>query len=329
MQHYIYLKIEILAILLLSILSASCDFQSFSTDESSLTKNYIDTVKCIAIDSNGNIWLGSSSGGVSRYKDKNLTVFDSNNGLISNCINCITVDNEDNVWAGTDNGICKFNGTNWMKYTINDGLVCNEINEIAFDKQNIMWVATDSGVSKFDGINWENFTTSNGLFNNSISSVCIDLKNNKWFGTWGGGVTVLNDTTWYSVTTNDGLSSNYITKLAVSPSGKILYGSDKDGITACVFDSKGKGWFGGKNKGISTIVGNKITTYFTDYYLEQTYITSTQISNVKHSIQTGLSGNSIYDIKIDSKGNIWVGTESGISMFDGTKWTSSFSVNYQ
>jgi len=328
MRHNINLKIEVLTIFFISILITSCNFQSFSTDDSTLLKNYSDTVKSIAIDSKGNIWLGSNSGGISKYKDKTLTVFDTKSGLISNYIKSITLDNKDNVWAGTDKGICRFDGTTWKIYTTSDGLVSNQINEIAIDKQNNIWIATTSGVSKFDGISWSNYTISNGLSNNNVTSVCIDLNNNKWFGTWGGGVSVLNDTTWYSMTTVDGLSSNYITKLAVSPTGKILYGSDKDGMTACAFDSKGKGWLGGVNKGIATINGNVITTYFMDYYLVQTY-TATQINNIKHTINTGLSGNSIYDIKLDSHGNVWVGTESGISMFDGTKWTSSFSVVYK
>ncbi len=329
MLQNIKLKIEVLLVFFISILNTSCDFQSFSTDDSTLTKNYSDTVKCIAFDKKSNIWLGSSSGGISRYNKKKLTVFDERNGFISNTVNSIEVDINDVVWVGTDKGVCKYDGTNWINYTITDGLICNQTNDIAIDNQNNIWIATSSGISKFDGKNWNNYSTSTGLLNNYITCVCIDLNNNKWFGTWGGGVSVLNDTTWYTMTINDGLSSNYIKSLVASPSGKLLYGTDIDGIIACAFDSKGKGWFGGENKGVSTVVGNKITTYFKDYYIEKTTQSNGLLTTATQQGQTGLSGNSIYDIKIDSQGNIWVGTDCGISMFNGSKWTSSFSVEYQ
>lgn len=48
----------------------------------------------------------------------------------------------------------------------------------------------------------------------------------------------------------------------------------------------------------------------------------------------GLAANNINTLKIDSSGNVWVGTDSGVSKFDGSAWTtwntanSSLSSNY-
>ena len=53
---------------------------------------------------------------------------------------------------------------------------------------------------------------------------------------------------------------------------------------------------------------------------DQTYIKYT-------SSNSGLASNNVYAVAIDGAGNKWFGTDSGVSKFDGTNWTTYTSAN--
>ena len=41
----------------------------------------------------------------------------------------------------------------------------------------------------------------------------------------------------------------------------------------------------------------------------------------------GLVANDVATIQVDNQGNIWFGTNGGVSKFDGSKWTTYTSAN--
>ena len=94
---------------------------------------------------------------VSAQTTTSYTVENTNNGLVSNTITCIEIDSKGVIWIGTEKGVSRFDGTNWVTYTkenTNNGLVSDDIYCISFDKQGNTWFGTFKGASKFDGISW-------------------------------------------------------------------------------------------------------------------------------------------------------------------------------
>lgn len=65
----------------------------------------------IALDTSGNIWMGSPGGGLLKFtKDTTLVRFDpTNSPMPSYSANCVRVDIHQNVWVGTDNGLVIYN----------------------------------------------------------------------------------------------------------------------------------------------------------------------------------------------------------------------------
>ena len=147
----------------------------------------------IAVDLQGNEWLGSYGAGVYKFNGYSSIKYDSaNSGLINDYVNVVKLDDHGNRWFGTANGVSKFDGTNWTSYdTLNSGLPGNYINAIAIDKAGNKWFSTYSstkylseGVTKFDDTTWTTYTTFNsGLSDNTVYSIVVDNLNNKWFGT--------------------------------------------------------------------------------------------------------------------------------------------------
>jgi ligand-binding sensor domain-containing protein len=149
----------------------------------------------IAIDGQGNKWIGTGGGGLAKFDGVNWTVYNrSNSELADNWVNAIAIDDSGNKWIGTDGGgLAKFDGVNWRVYNrSNSGLPSNRVLAIAIDGQGNKWIGTwGGGLAKFDGINWTVYNTSNsGLPDNWVWAIAIDGGGNKWIGTDGGGLAV-------------------------------------------------------------------------------------------------------------------------------------------
>jgi ligand-binding sensor domain-containing protein len=74
-----------------------------------LPNNY---VYAIAIDGEGNKWIGTYGGGLAKFDGVNWTVYNtSNSGLPSVFVRAIAIDGQGNKWIGTDlGGLAKFDG---------------------------------------------------------------------------------------------------------------------------------------------------------------------------------------------------------------------------
>ena len=73
---------------------------------SPLPNYYVDA---IAIDSNGNKWIGTHGGGLVKYDGTTWTVYDTTKGLPGNVVDAVAVDRQGNVWVGTDgNGLARY-----------------------------------------------------------------------------------------------------------------------------------------------------------------------------------------------------------------------------
>jgi ligand-binding sensor domain-containing protein len=106
------------------------------------------SVQAIAIDEQGNKWIGTYGGGLAKFDGVNWIVYDtSNSGLPHNWVYSITIDKQGNKWIGTyGGGLVKFDGRNWTVYnTSNSGLSDNRVRIIAIDKQGNKWIGTEGG----------------------------------------------------------------------------------------------------------------------------------------------------------------------------------------
>jgi hypothetical protein len=206
----------------------------------------------IAIDTEGNIWVGTEWGGVSKFDGATWTTYDpSNSGLASYHIYAIATDEEGNIWFATEpycvgsiptkigGGVSKFDGTTWTTYNTASGLASNWVRSIAIEGANVRWfggclgsepsacefVCDTSTVSRFDG-GWTTYVAGySGLVGSRVNAIAIDWRGHKWFGTKGAGVIKFDGVNW---TIYDTLNS----ELA------------DDSVTAIVTDNEWNIWFG-------------------------------------------------------------------------------------
>ena len=87
-------------------------FKIYMSNPKSNTSLKSNIIKCLFCDSNGQLWIGTYGGGLSKYnKEKdNFSTYDTSNSkfLLTDEINAIAEDKYKKLWVGTNNGLYQY-----------------------------------------------------------------------------------------------------------------------------------------------------------------------------------------------------------------------------
>ncbi len=75
-------------------------------------------------------------------QDYTYTQYESKDGLAGSTVYCAEQDKDGFIWFGTETGLSRFDGTNFLNYTLEQGLPDNEILKMFCDSQNRLWLST-------------------------------------------------------------------------------------------------------------------------------------------------------------------------------------------
>lgn len=187
-------------------------------------------------------------------------------------------------------------------FTTKDGMVSNNIQDMVQDSDGFMWLATEDGLSRFDSQKFMNYTKDKSNVN-SIPDIYIEeleiMPNNEiWLSVYNFGVVK-----FFPETGNFISTKNAELPLFDVPSNK-LFGMDKD--------SNGDLWMSIYSEGI--------------YQWKQTENKFTK--HLKTNANPWLTSNETFEIMIDSKDRLWVGTiDSMVYQYD-IKTENSIEINF-
>ena len=218
------------------------------------------------------------------YLLKHLGVED---GLSNNYVTNITQDKQGYIWIATESGLSRFDGRNFTTYKDNDsGIISNALNALLYDEEeNALWIGLKDGLSKLDCSTYQ-FTNN---IADSIASNIVALAHsadNKgiWITNHYGGTIYYNkQTKQFSPFSHKNI--------------KDLYDS-----SWCSFDNGHGSLYIGHAQGGLSIIDLKSKT-------------CKNYRNDPHNPKS-LPGNSVYCIYIDHSGNIWIGTNQGLALFN-------------
>lgn len=243
------------------------------------------TVQAAAIDTEGNLWVGTEGKGVYKIRKGIFTTYGAAEGLNSDIAKSFLEDDYGNIWISTtDNGINQFDPTQAKPYHFtylnkDNGFPCNDICSSFRDREGNFWFASyTNGIIKGHDNIFETFNIHNGLGSNKAYCVSQDAKGGIWVG-GEHGVSIIEGENFRSLNTSNGLISN--------------------AIYTILHDTKGNVWLG-TGEGISRLMPDGDIRNF--------------------SVKDSLGDNLVLCIKEDSKGNIWAATSHGLSTWDGKKW---------
>ena len=296
--------------------------------------------------------LATKNNGVFIYNDNLNTIEEHKiNAKIHQNVRRLIYDNQKNLWIGTYKGIFILTPENKsivLKNNINDAksLSKNSVKSLFKDKKGSIWVGTYYGGVNFwdqSNSNFINYTTTTYKKRLSYSVVSsFEKYKNKYlfFGTEGNGVDIFNvkENIVSEFYKNINLDSKNIKSLLVDDN-LLWIGSFNSGIhfydiikerqvkgpvstelksylnDIGVYSIKKEGnlyWLGTFGKGL--VCYNKETHTF------KTYLNNSENPN-------SLSNDLIRTIKIDSKNNIWVGTQEGLNKITNSNKVVRFFYN--
>jgi ligand-binding sensor domain-containing protein/signal transduction histidine kinase len=106
-------------------------------------------VRCVADDSEGNLWVGTEDSGLNRFRDSRFTVLRKDDGVPGNRISSFHVDGAGVLWVGTDGGgLGRYESGKWTRYTKDHGLASNGLAYLIEDDQGSLWIGSNAGLMR-------------------------------------------------------------------------------------------------------------------------------------------------------------------------------------
>ena len=276
------------------------------------------------------MWIGTS-GGIIRYdtRDDSFKVYDAGNGLLSNGAFFVGKI-KGKIAVGTYGGglsLLQEDGVNWKNYNIPDGVGDPFVYGVIEAKNGDIWIATWSGLNRVRGgalddpSKWELFTvesTHGGLPNDWVYGVAEGKNGEIWLATEGGMARFAGGK-WSNWNHAKGIGAPYEKvkssiafkndpgrlsehhaqqKKAMGLEGvDIAYNPNY--IISMVVGNDGQVWAGTWGGGLSRFDGKRWMTYTT---------------------VEGLPGNHIFMLHKDLDGQIWIGTDKGLALWQNGKF---------
>lgn len=298
------------------------------------------SILTVFVDNSGLTWIGTINQGAFLV-DNNFEKFNQNNSsslLNGKIIRGIAEDPHGKIWIAVEGvGLASLNvDTRELKFhrDLNTTLSNKFLTSLICDRKGNLWIGTSgSGVYKLP-VNehvMQHFTVaSNGLGDNKLYCLYEDKKGDVWAGTAGSGLFRFNiDDNKFILFAETEIphhvaATTYVTSLQEDSRGVFwvatLYGLYS--ITRVDAVNKYE-WFGQTDDG--RLSGNAIQTVFEDRSKNLWVATNDNGVNVKWNGTNefkafkkpdGLLSNTIRSLVTDSRGNVWIGTNAGLSKLD-------------
>lgn len=222
-------------------------------------------------------------------------------GLSNNYVVSITQDKQGFLWFATEEGLNKFDGTRFTTYYKNDltqdnqGITGNELNRVYADtKRPIIWIATQRDGLNAYNYNEQTFTAyqhnpenPHSLITNDVTDISPSTQHDDglWISTYYRGIEYLDITsgqfTHYNKSTVPSLPCDQTWTVLDGGDGNLYIGHVGSGFS--IFSPKDKSVKNFRNE-----AGNPMS----------------------------LPGNDVLCIIKDANGNIWLGTNNGLALYD-------------
>ncbi len=300
----------------ISILNPDDTF-SYLSIKNGLPHNHVRSITATENEANeADFWIGTYGGGMAKYnsESKQITTFDTKNGLAGNFIRVI---------------------------------------KVSKNQPKTLLIATTEGLSVFDdtkkGIDtfskFTNYTTLQGLVSNNLTCVLETHDGQILLGTEDNGLLLIenpyqenknvNPPSFFSFTTQDGLADNLVLSLYQDPLDNTIYIGTKNGISTykngkittpkstshwssdaihSILKVSSTWWFT-SNDGIWTVSNEN----FRNWVIEKTDSLKVTSYDENDGLRSSDCASLSYpNITTDTNGNIWIPTAQGVSSFNYT-----------
>ncbi len=274
-------------------------------------------------DRDGIFWFGSPAG-ISRYNAHTWHRWDPASGAPQGAIAALTMAPDGVLWAAeVGGGLYRWQDDAWRNIEIvGDEITSspNFITSLMADETGGIWMSSqDEGVIYYHDPLARRLLPADGSADQMVTSMAKTPDGKLWFGTKSAGLMQWDRRTWRTFTMQDGLISNVITALLVDRDGALLVGTDVglaryDGD---VWQSLGfpEGFASGEISALAQGEDGAIWASFRDIGLGVFYEDDWRTIGDDSGVST-----TRVNALLQQGGRLWVGTQAGLSVYDGFTW---------
>lgn len=270
-----------------------------------------DWISDLAEDGQGTLWIATSHGGVTSYRDGQFTHLDA---VAARAALTLAVDVDGSVWMGGEGGVTHVrNGHVVKRYSIADGLSGDPVTKILEDGDGSLWIATHAGLDRLVGGKIRTYTAKDGLPGNDV------------VGLYHGA----NGTLWIKAQNSE---------LARRIHGRFeswkVTGLSGANIRDMLEDHDGNFWFGSSTKGLLRVHGQQVRHFSTGEGLSSNSVLCLYLDREKnlwvgtnegglerfrdgsfttYAKEEGLAADRAYSVIEDHAGDVWVTTAEGLN----------------
>lgn len=291
--------------------------------------------------------------------------YSTKNGFGGNFVYTMREDREHNYWFGTfGKGVSKLISEELVSFTEADGLINDAILSLAQDANGRLYAGTTIGLSVIFQNNFQEYSQREGLYATEIWAINIDPQGFIWLGTFNG-LKLLIPENYFSLYPNITQIESEKARNLIGQSQKIkdFYSVQLSSypelsgrrVADIMTDSKGRIWFACTDEGIGYITINnegffKIRLFTTQHGLANNNPWCLY-EDSQHRIWAGMIGGGVAlfeeksetfyklmqkdglvdDVALalceDPSGNLWIGSERGVTRLDMQKLHAFLSDN--
>ncbi len=266
-----------------------------------LPNNYI---TALAEDAEGQLWV-ATPGGVASVRKGSIRRYTSDEGFPSKPVQSLAAGRDGSVWMGTDGGgVFQYRDRQIRRYDKKAGLPSLRISSLYEDHHGTMWIGTsDAGFGRLRGGRAE-FDSQK---HDPVTTLFEDAEGDLWIGRVGG-LDQLADGIVITFSKAEGLADDDVKSVTAGPDGRIWiatrhqvaeltgrrrYDQPGSAILCTWAAHDGSLWVGTAAAGLTHVEANRTTTYGTT---------------------NGLPSDTILSLFEDREGELWVGTNAGLTL---------------
>ena len=232
--------------------------------------------------------IGTDKGlGMYDFTTQKITNYFIENGLIDENITALRNQNNQFLWIGSQNGLLRFDGAQFIYYNIAADNNSNHVRSILHDREDNIWIGTHSGLYRYRDNSFSTFDKINGPGNAFIFKIFRAKDNTMWICTAGNGVYKYAQGYFKRYCGSAGLTTNTCRIGLQDNEGRLIFGTEnnlvqfknekfynlslpknfKGPFDMLFLDSKNTLWIGGTN-GVASLTWNKSLPQTTFYPID-------------------------------------------------------------
>jgi len=275
-------------------------FESFY--KNTVPEMSVDSITSLLEDRDGSLWVGTEGGGLLNYKDRRFMVFTTSDGLPDNYISALAQDGEGNVWIATRTELVILKKGEFLRMAI------SRVHALYADSTTV-WIGAEDGLHVARGSTIIDYpaTAVTALHKTRSGDLLLAVRNRGLCQLAAGQIVTL-------LATTEGITSileDRDQNLWIGTFRGLQRLLDKTvqalrdfdiPVTSLLEDNEGSVWIATLQSGVHRLRPSPFVTFTND---------------------DGLVDNRTWSVLQDKAGEVWIGTDSGVS-----QWKDNTFLNY-